>query len=198
MSVLSVSLSTTHSFSKMPFPSITLIPNLGVENDCHLGTTVQHRSRLHIRPPPLNLRQIHLIHSELFEEFTKTGEGYRVEPGQLGENITTQGIDLLRLGKGTRLVFLNEDKEAGDSEVKKEGKGKEHAVVRITGVRNPCPQIDKFQQGLKERCLLRDGERNIVGRKAGIMGVVEVGGVVERGARIVVEKPEVFEALECV
>jgi MOSC domain-containing protein YiiM len=88
------------------------------------------------------------------------------------------------------LVLVN----GGDRE---EDKGPEHAVVRITGLRNPCPHIDKFQRGLKERCLLRDGARNITGRKAGVMGVVEKGGVVEVGARIVIQPPGIFEALEC-
>lgn len=99
------------------------------------------------------------------------------------------GIDLLALSKGTRLHFLNDGTQSLD---------RDHAIVRVTGLRNPCPQIDKFQKGLKERCLLRDDERNIVGRKAGIMGVVEVGGVIENGASIAIEAPELFEQLECV
>jgi len=110
-----------------------------------------------------------------------------VKPGDLGENITTKEVELLELGSGTRLVFVNGGEEQDKS-----------AVVRITGLRNPCPQIDKFQKGLKEGCLLRDEERNVVGRKAGVMGVVEVGGVVRVGARILVKCPAVFESLECV
>ncbi|KAH8601535.1 MOSC domain-containing protein [Bisporella sp. PMI_857] len=190
MSVLSVARSSDHKFHKDPADSINLLEGLGVEGDCHLGVTVQHRSRLHIRPPPPNLRQVHLIHAELFSEFlTPNADGaFKVLPGQLGENITTKGIDLLALSTGTKLHFLNEGKQMGD----------EHAVVRVCGVRNPCPQIDKFQKGLKERCLVRDRNRNVVGRKAGIMGVVDTGGKVERRARIVVEAPEIFEALECV
>ena len=112
-----------------------------------------------------------------------------MEPGQLGENITTVGIDLLGLSKGTRLHFLN-DVEAGLDQ--------DHAVVTVTGLRNPCPQIDKFQKGLRERCLLRDENRNVAGRKAGIMSIVEVSGEVKRGARIVVEEPAEFGVLECV
>jgi len=190
MSVLSVSLSSTHKFHKTPVSQINLLANLGVEGDCHNGVTVQHRSRLHIRPPPLNLRQVHLIHSELFTEFEaqQDGKEFHVEPGQLGENISTFGIDLLALSTSTLLHFLNERVEMQD----------EHAVVKLTGVRNPCPQIDAFQEGLKERCLLRDGERKIVGRKAGVMGIVEAGGLVQKGARIVVEQPDNFVVLECV
>jgi MOSC domain-containing protein YiiM len=190
MSVLSVSLASSHEFHKKALPSIQLLENLGVEGDCHLGTTVQHRSRLHIKPPPANLRQVHLIHSELFREFEAKNNdgGFHVEPGQLGENITTVGIDLLALSKGTRLHFINDGTELCQ----------DHAVVRVTGLRNPCPQIDKFQKGLRERCLLRDEGRNIVGRKAGIMTVVEFSGKVERGASIIVEAPEKFEDLECV
>lgn len=123
MSVLSVSLSPTHTFSKAPLAHITLPQNLGVEGDCHLGPFVQHRSRLHIRPAPANLRQVHIIHSELFEEFAST---YEVRPGELGENITTKGVDLLGLGKGTRLIFVNE----GEKEVEGEGEERKEARLR--------------------------------------------------------------------
>jgi MOSC domain-containing protein YiiM len=210
--ILSVSLSITHAFSKTPLPSITLLENLGVEGDCHAGVNVQHRSRLHIQPAPPNLRQVHLIQSELFAEFEKDGNGkkYVVRPGELGENITTRGLDLLALGRGTRLHFLNprmgqreEANERGEERWWK-GKGKvnemegDHAIVRVTGLRNPCLQISKFQAGLQERCLVRNAGREIVERKAGIMSVVEVGGVVMKGARIAVEAPEKHEALPCV
>lgn len=153
---------------------------------------MQHRSRLHIKPPPLNLRQVHLIHSELFDEFSdgdlSTGTD-RVKPGDLGENITTQGLDLLAFGVGTRLHFVNRgDKFAVGP----------HPVIRVTGLRNPCPQIQKFQNGLQEKCLVRDANGAIVKRKAGIMSVVEVGGMVAKGASIMVEEPTRYEPLPCV
>lgn len=197
MSVLSVSLSTTHRFSKTPQASITLIANLGVDGDCHGGHNAQHRSRLHITPAPRNLRQVHLIHAELFTEFhvpdQSGGTSYTVTPSQLGENITTTGIDLLGLSAGTKLHFL----PAGQGAAVMASSG-EHPIVAVTGLRNPCPQIDHFQKGLKERCLVRDGTNAVVARKAGIMGVVDVGGVVEAGQCIIVERPETFIALECV
>lgn len=190
--VLSVCKSSEHVFSKPCVDSITLIEHLGVEGDCHLGKTVQHRSRLHIRPPPLNLRQVHLIHSELFDEFNddeSSTDEEGVKPGDLGENITTQGLDLLSFGVGTRLHFVNP------------GDGVDvgaHPVIRVTGLRNPCPQIQRFQNGLQEKCLVRDANGSIVKRKAGIMSVVEVGGVVEKGATIIVQEPIRYEALPCV
>ncbi|EAS36189.2 MOSC domain-containing protein [Coccidioides immitis RS] len=188
MSVLSVSLSSTHSFSKPPVPSITLLPNLGVQGDAHAGTTVQHLSRKHIQPPPLNLRQVHLIHAEVLSQASASTD-IPLKPGQLGENITTTGINLLSLGKGTKLRFVGEEKPDDHDDA---------PVVMVTGLRNPCPQIDKFQAGLKEKFVVRDAQRKIVQRKAGIMGVVEVGGEVKPGMRIVVEKPAVHEPLECV
>jgi len=131
------------------------------------------------------------MQSELFNEFKKEGadgKKYDVKPADLGENITTQGLDLLGMGVGTKLHFVN----PGEDE-----KG-EHAVVRVTGLRNPCPQISKFRDGLQERCLVRGEGKEIVGRKAGIMSVVEIGGVVMRGAKIVVERPEKYVELPCV
>lgn len=191
---ISVSFCSDHIFSKPQADSITLLEGLGVEGDAHCGVTVQHRSRLHIKPPPPNLRQVHLIQSELFYEFNSvTGpdaKPYVVKPGDLGENITTLGLDLLALGVGTKLHFFNpgSDEEAG----------KEHPVVTVTGLRNPCPQISKFQKGLQEQCLVRNASREIVERKAGIMTTVDVGGVVRMGARIVVEKPDFYVELPCV
>jgi len=185
MSVLSVSLSKSHNFSKEPASTITLLEGLGVEGDCHAGTTVQHRSRLHIKPPPANLRQVHLIQYETLKQ-------YDLKPSDIGENITTQGIDLLSLSKGTKLHFL----PAGSSrDTQAAGP---HPVVTITGLRNPCPQIEKFRKGLQEMFIVRDTRRNIVARKAGIMSVVEIGGKVDRGMELVVEKPATFIALECV
>jgi len=185
MSVLSVSRSVSHNFSKEPTSSITLLEGLGVEGDCHAGVTVQHRSRLHIKPPPANLRQVHLIQDEILNQ-------YDLKPSDIGENITTHGIDLLALSKGTKLHFLL----AGSSnDIKVAGA---HPVLIVTGLRNPCPQIEKFRKGLQEKFIVRDANRNIVARKAGIMSVVEVGGKVDVGMTLVVEKPETFIALECV
>ncbi|KAJ2979695.1 hypothetical protein NQ176_g3092 [Zarea fungicola] len=191
--VRAVCKSQQHVFSKAPIPAINLIKGLGVEGDCHLGRTVQHRSRLHIRPVPANLRQVHLIHSELFEQLsvpTSTEDkAHIINPGDLGENITTEGVDLLSLGEGTKLHFFNDGTSGGEED---------HPIVRITGLRNPCPQIQKFQSGLQEKCLVRDEQRNIVARKAGVMSVVEVGGCVMTGAKIVVEQPTVHVPLLCV
>ncbi|KAK2805303.1 hypothetical protein FQN50_006204 [Emmonsiellopsis sp. PD_5] len=198
MSVLSVSLSPTHSFSKSPVSSITLIPNLGVQGDAHAGQTVQHLSRLHIKPPPPNLRQVHLIHCELLASVStssgSTTTGKPLQPGDLGENITTTGLELLALGKGTKLRFVvDDDGNMSGGEVAGAG-----AVVEVQGLRNPCPQIDKFQNGLKEKLVVRDANRAVVGRLAGIMGTVEAGGDIRPGMRIVVEKPAVYRKLECV
>jgi MOSC domain-containing protein YiiM len=181
--ILSLSTSTQHTFSKTPVASITLIPGLGIEGDCHAGETVQHRSRLHITPPPANLRQVHLIPIEILEKVSaglSDDEKRRVlESGALGQNITTQGLDLLSLSVGTELHFVdpsNPDDTAG-------------AVIVLTGLRNPCPQINKFQPGLQERFIVRDAERKIVGRLAGVMATVRIGGVVKTGSAIRVVAP---------
>jgi MOSC domain-containing protein YiiM len=191
---ISVSVHSEHVFSKPQVASINLLKGLGVEGDAHCGEKVQHLSRTHIKPPPPNLRQVHLIHSELYDEFKSvTGPNvkpYDVKPGDLGENITTSRLDLLSLGVGTKLHFFNPENEAGAE--------KEHPVVTVTGLRNPCPQISKFQKGLQEQCLRRNASGEIVERKAGIMTTVDVGGVVRRGAKIVIEKPDVHVAMDCV
>lgn len=134
--VVSVSRSAAHTFSKPVVESITLLAGLGVEGDAHMGATVKHRSRVAQNPNQPNLRQVHLIHAELFDEVRE--DGFHVKPGQLGENITTRGIELLRLPTGTRLHIG------------------EQAVVEITGLRNPCAQIDDFRKGLLSRVLVRD------------------------------------------
>jgi MOSC domain-containing protein YiiM len=127
------------------------------------------------------LRQVHLIPKEVLDQFY-------VGPGQIGENVTTIGIDLLSLGAGTKLHFVPD----GDVEEPS------HPVVVVQGLRNPCPQINKFRKGLQEKFIERDESRTIVGRKAGVMGTVEVGGNVAVGMKIVIEKPREFEALKCV
>jgi MOSC domain-containing protein YiiM len=181
--VLSVTTSASHNFSKNAVSSIKLIANLGVEGDCHAGETVQHRSRLHIKPPPANLRQVHLMPMEVLRGICATlptdeMKTQLLAPGALGQNITTEGVDLLSLGAGTEIRFVGDGVAAGYE-----------AVIAITGLRNPCPQIDKFQAGLKDRFLVRDEERHIVRRLAGVMATVEKGGVVQPGMRLVIDKP---------
>jgi MOSC domain-containing protein YiiM len=166
--VTAVSLSSRHSFSKPNQDSIRLLAGLGVEGDAHLGTTVKHRSRVAKDPTQPNLRQVHLIHSELFDEFAD--KGFAVAAGELGENVTTRGIDLLSLPAGARLCL-------GES-----------AVIEITGLRNPCVQIDRFRKGLM-KAVLDKGERGKVILKSGIMGIVLEGGEVRPGDVIRVELP---------
>lgn len=189
--VISVSKSPAHTFSKPTFSEITLIAGLGVEGDSHLGAEVQHLSRRKVVPIPPNLRQVHLIQSELFDEFKAVGpngKSYDINPGDLGENITTRGLDVLNLSVGTRLKFVNE----GDDE---NGKC---AIVKVTGLRNPCPQISQFREGLMARCVVKDENGKVVERKAGVMSVVETGGVVKKGARIVVKEPWIFKKQDMV
>lgn len=150
-----------------------------------MGKNVQHRSRLHIKPPPANLRQVHLIHNEILTN-------NNLKPADIGENVTTQGIDLLALGKGTRLHFL--DSESSEEVAMTE----EHAIIIITGLRNPCSQIEKHRKGLQEQFVERDSERKIVVRRAGVMSTVDEGGIVRPGMRILVERPAKHEALGCV
>ncbi|EEH40702.2 hypothetical protein PAAG_02678 [Paracoccidioides lutzii Pb01] len=190
MSVVSVSLSPSHSFSKIPVSSITLIANFGVKGDAHGGATAQHRPHLNLDPPAPNLRQVHLIQSEILASVGSETMGKPMKPGELGENITTAGVDLLSLGKGTKLRFIDATTRVVPT--------REVAVVEVTGLRDAGPRIDQFQKGLQERLLVRDGKRRIVERRAGIMGIVEVGGEIKSGMRIVVERPSVHQKLECV
>ncbi|MFG3498014.1 MOSC domain-containing protein [Streptomyces sp. NPDC047928] len=157
--VTAVSSNAEYGFTKPNRDSVTLLAGLGVEGDVHAGATVKHRFRVAQDPTQPNLRQVHLIHEELFAEVG--GAGFDVKPGQLGENITTRGIDLLGLPTGTLLRF---GQDGG-------------AVVEVTGLRNPCRQIDDFQDGLMKRLVGRDEDGNLF-LKAGIMGIVRHGGVV--------------------
>jgi MOSC domain-containing protein YiiM len=167
-SVAAVSLSPEHSFGKANRESIRLRTGLGVEGDAHLGVTVQHLSRVARDPTQPNLRQVHLIHAELHDELRAAG--FSVAPGEMGENVTTRGVDLLALPAGTRLHLGAE------------------AVVEVTGLRNPCSQLDRFQPGLMSAVLDRDADGNLV-RKAGIMGVVVADGEVRPGDPVRVELP---------
>jgi MOSC domain-containing protein YiiM len=166
--ILAVSRDATHRFSKPPCPEIRLLAGLGVEGDAHLGVTVQHRSRVAADPTQPNLRQLHLIQAELFAELAAAG--FAVAPGQLGENVTTSGLDLLALPRGTRLHL---------------GQG---AIVEVTGLRNPCAQIDRFQPGLMAAVLGRDIKGGLV-RKAGIMAIVLAGGTLRPGDPVRAELP---------
>lgn len=188
--VISVSRSPVHEFSKDAEDSIKLIRGLGVEGDAHYGEKVQHLFRVKQNPDQPNLRQVHLLQSEILNELD-------LKPCDLGENVTTEGIDLLGLGRSTKLHFVDDNDEIIRSARTAGAIGK-HAVVEVTGLRNPCYQIDKFRKGLKESFIVRDEERNIVGRKSDVMGVVVVGGDITPMMRIVIEKPENFEALDVV
>lgn len=166
--VKAVSLSKKHTFSKNNQEMIKLVKGLGVEGDAHFGSTVKHRSRVAQDPNQPNLRQVHLIQIELFEELS---DRFDIQPGQLGENITTVGINLLGLPTDTILTI-------GES-----------AVIKITGLRNPCAQIDNFKPGLLKAVLDKDSAGNLI-RKAGIMGVILQGGEVKPGDTIWVELPQ--------
>jgi MOSC domain-containing protein YiiM len=166
--VVAVCRSPTHSFGKPAVEAIRLIEDRGVEGDAHAGWTVQHRSRVAIDPTQPNLRQVHLIHAELHDELRAAG--FDVGPGQMGENITTRGVDLLGLPAGTLLRLGDE------------------AIVEVTGLRNPCVQLNTLQPGLMAAVLDRDESGRLV-RKAGIMGIVLVGGVVRPGDAIRVAWP---------
>ena len=167
-SVIAVSSRIGHHFSKTPDLSIRLLKGLGVAGDAHMGETVKHRSRVRKDPTQPNLRQVHLMHTELFDELR--AKGFVVRPGELGENVTTSGIDLLALPAGARLHL-------GAS-----------AIVEITGLRNPCIQIDHFQQGLMAATLDKDAQGNLV-RKAGVMSIVISEGDARPGDAIRVEMP---------
>lgn len=168
-SVTAVCRNKGHEFSKSEQESVTLLTGLGVQGDAHMGATVKHRSRVARDSSQPNLRQVHLMQSELFAELAAAG--YTVRPGELGENITTAGIDLLGLPTGT-LIHIGAE-----------------AVVEVTGLRNPCAQIDNFQNGLLKQVARRDDGGSIV-RKAGIMGIVQTGGEVRPGDQIKAVLPE--------
>jgi MOSC domain-containing protein YiiM len=174
--VTAVSRSGAHTFSKPTTAVIRLVAGLGVEGDAHLGVTVKHRTRVRTDPDSPNLRQVHLMHAELHEELRAAG--FMVEAGQIGENVTTRGIALLRLPAGTRLHL-------GAA-----------AVVEVTGLRNPCRQLDQFQPGLTAALMGRDENGKLI-LKAGIMSIVLTGGDIRPGDPIEIElPPEPYQPLE--
>jgi MOSC domain-containing protein YiiM len=166
--VVAVSSSPTHTLTKPSRSGIQLIAGLGVAGDAHMGEKVKHRSRVARDPDAPNLRQVHLIHAELHDELAASG--FTIAPGQMGENITTRGLHLLGLPTGARLHL---------------GRA---AIVEITGLRNPCHQLDTIAPGLMAATLAR-GEDGEVIRKAGVMAIVVVGGEVRPGDGIGVEMP---------
>jgi MOSC domain-containing protein YiiM len=168
MEIVAVSKSSDHHFSKETCTSILLVEGKGVEGDCHSGVTVQHRSRVAVDPTQPNLRQVHLIQVELLDEL-RLG-GYQIAEGELGENIMTRGMDLLALPKGSLLKL-------GAS-----------AVVEITGLRNPCQQIEAFRVGLLSKVLVKLEDGTVL-RKTGVMGIVKISGAVNVGDRIGITLP---------
>jgi MOSC domain-containing protein YiiM len=166
--VIAVHRSATHTFSKVTVPDIRLIAGIGVAGDAHAGETVRHRSRIRRGPAAPNLRQVHLLATELHDELRASG--LRVRPGEMGENITTSGVDLLALSTGTLLHLGN------------------LAVVEVTGLRNPCRQLNSIQPGLMAALVFRDEQGQVV-RRAGVMAVVREGGEVHPGDPIEIEPP---------
>lgn len=166
--VVAVHARAGHGVGKDTLAQVRLVAGHGVEGDAHAGATVRHRSRARRAPELPNLRQVHLIHAELLDELA--GRGFDVVPGAMGENITTQGVDLLALPVGARLEV---------------GAG---AVIEVTGLRNPCTQLEEVQPGLMAAVLDRAPDGALV-RKAGVMGIVITGGEVVAGDRIEVVLP---------
>lgn len=166
--VVAVSKDSQHRFSKETCEQITLLEGLGVQGDAHAGVTVQHLSRMARDPSGPNLRQVHLLHRELFDE--ARDKGFELAPGDLGENVLTHGLNLLGLPRDTLLHIGSQ------------------AVVRVTGLRNPCAKIDDFRNGLLKVAVGRDEDEQVV-LKAGIMGVVKTGGIIRPGDPINVELP---------
>ena len=173
--VVALSKSEAHTLRKYNCDSLYLIKDYGVKGDTHAGKTVKHRSRVRKNPHAPNLRQVHLIQQELFPELRE--KGFSIGPGEMGENITTYGIDLLSLSKNTILNIG------------------ETACIRITGLRNPCNQLNTIQRGLMQAVLDKDNQGNLI-RKAGVMGVVLESGVISIADAIVVTLPDVFVRLE--
>jgi len=173
--IVAVSLSARHSFSKKNALSIRLVAGHGVAGDAHAGATVKHRSRVAKDAAQPNLRQVHLVAAETLDALRE--EGFDVAPGAIGENITTRGIDLFALPEGARLALGS------------------NAVVEITGLRNPCVQLDRFQPGLMQAVLGRDSD-GAVTLRAGVMGVVLASGDVKPGDQITVAMPAIVKRMK--
>lgn len=173
MSVLSVQMSSSHTFYKSPVQYIYLLSNLGVQGDIHCAST-----------PTSSPRQVSIIDSSLFAHLASPSTkhpSFALAPGSLGENITTTGVDLVSLSEGTRLHFGDHDG---------------HAVVKVMGLRDPRKRLDEWPEGLLDRCKLKDKKGKTIGRTVGVMGVVESDGYVQPGYVIYVEKPKHFRPLE--
>ncbi len=166
--IVAVAARKQHGVGKTPCDAIALIAGQGVAGDAHCGERVKHRSRARFNPSLPNLRQVHLIHAELFAELA--GKGFTLAPGQMGENVTTHGVDLLGLPTGTRLTLGTE------------------AIIELTGLRNPCIQLERMMPGLMAACLDRDADDGLI-RKAGVMGVVIADGMVRAGDAIDITLP---------
>jgi MOSC domain-containing protein YiiM len=166
--VVAVSSKETPGIPKISRPEVMLVAGRGVEGDYHAGEFVRHRSRAAKTPDLPNRRQVHIIHSELFDEMAALG--ITVAPGRMGENITTRGLALLDLAPGARLHL-------GES-----------AVVEVTGIRNPCNQLDAVDERLLAQVAIKSDDGSII-RKAGIMGIVVASGRVRPGDPIRVEMP---------
>ena len=176
--VTAVCTNSLHNFSKTIQTEIKLITMLGVEGDAHCGKYVKHQSRVKKNPKQINLRQVHLMQKELFDELLI--EGFEIKPGDLGENITTSGIDLINLPKNTILNI-------GDQ-----------VQLKVTGLREPCWQIDSYNKGLLKKVVSKDQDGNII-RKTGVMTMVKSGGIVKKGDDIEVIMPkEPYYKLEVV
>ena len=175
--VVAVHRNSVHGFSKGTVDAIELIRGQGVRHDAHCGVTVKHRSRVAKDPTQPNLRQVHLLQGELLDELR--ARGFVIEAGQLGENVTTRGVDLLALSSGSLIRI-------GGT-----------VVVRVTGLRNPCGQMDAFQPGVLQAVLDRDADGTVI-RRAGVMGVVEEGGWVRPGDAVVVSTPATHTPLHVV
>jgi MOSC domain-containing protein YiiM len=174
--VAAVCAGAAHGPLKPRRATIELLSGLGVRGDAHAGVTVQHRSRARAHPGQPNRRQVHLLARELHEELA--ARGFPVAAGQMGENVLTAGVDLLDLPRGTRLHLGDE------------------AVVELTGLRNPCTQLDGVQPGLMAAVLGRTPGGALV-RRAGVMAIVVRSGRVAAGDGIEAVRPEgPFVALE--
>jgi hypothetical protein len=173
--VIAVAKSAKHEFSKQACASIHVAEGQGVDGDCHSGVTVKHRSRVAVDPTQPNLRQVHLMQAELFDELRS--HGFNIAPSNLGENITTRGVDLLGLPQGTILKIGAQ------------------AKVQVTGLRNPCSQIENFRTGLLQHCVIKTDDQVI--RKTGVMAIVLASGDVQQDDKIEIELPPLpHKALE--